>query len=77
MPRQEPETIDTIAQQITAYLAANPSAADTVEGIASWWLGQRASEERVQDALDLLVDRQLVVCHRSSDGHLLYGRGKG
>lgn len=76
MPPEEPETIDAIAQQITEYLMRNPLAADTVEGIANWWLGQRASEEHVQEALNLLVARQQVVCHRSADGHLLYGRAK-
>ncbi|MGA7180821.1 MAG: hypothetical protein WBX11_14725 [Thiobacillaceae bacterium] len=80
MPPEGSDTIDTIAQLIMEHLKLNPLAADTVEGVANWWLrqrGLRASEEQVQKALDLLVVRQQVVCHRSLDGHLLYGRGKG
>jgi hypothetical protein len=79
MPPEESETVDRIAQQIIEHLMLNPLAADTVEGVANWWLrqrGPRASEELVQKALDLLVIRQQVVCHRSPDGHLLYGHGK-
>lgn len=33
--------MDEISLRILAYLAENPAAADTVEGIAHWWLLER------------------------------------
>jgi hypothetical protein len=52
------ERINVIAQIIERYVAEHPRAADTVEGIRSWWLGgQQYADpfDDVQKALDLLV----------------------
>lgn len=79
MQAAESETIETIAQQISEHLVLNPLAVDTVEGVAQWWLGQQGlgvHQALVQKALDLLVVRQQMICHRSLDGQLLYRRGK-
>jgi hypothetical protein len=48
-----------IAQIIEDYVAQHPRAADTAEGICSWWVAPRcygASREEVQAALDYLVE---------------------
>jgi hypothetical protein len=79
MPPQEAETISSIAGQVREYLSAHPKAADTLEGIAGWWLPQQgasANLELVQQALDYLVARNEVVRVQSADGHVLYARGK-
>lgn len=58
-----------------AYLRSNPRAADTVEGIAQWWLRRGATtpaRTSVQAALELLVARGSVVCHVKTDGAAIY-----
>ena len=53
-----------IGFQILAYLADNPEAQDTLEGIAQWWLLERKiqSETRqITDALSELVERGLLL----------------
>lgn len=69
---------DSVANLIREYLRVHPLAADTVEGIAGWWLcaqETKASPERVQEALDILVARHEVRRVRSLDGHVLYMSG--
>ena len=70
------DRIDRVAGDVVRYLAAHPDAADTVEGIARWWLArQRYDDARdlVAEALVRLVDRGLVQqCTRN--GVTLFGR---
>jgi hypothetical protein len=68
------ETLD-LAQAIEAYLAAHPAAADTVEGIARFWLSPAAAPRSllmVQRALDLLARDQRVVTCKRTGGLALY-----
>ncbi|HEX6975519.1 MAG TPA: hypothetical protein VF147_14035 [Vicinamibacterales bacterium] len=61
--------------EILAYLEAHPSAADSLEGIVSWWLPrQRYVEARdlIQRSLDRLVDSGRIVTTRLPDGTVLY-----
>lgn len=49
---------DEIQREILAHLLAHPEAEETLEGIAEWWLLERAIERRfreVEAALDQLV----------------------
>jgi hypothetical protein len=71
----EESRIAQLKDEILKYLGAHPQAADTVEGIASWWLlRQRYQEEiqKVQQALDDLVERGLVTKTTLADGTTLY-----
>lgn len=55
--------IESAAEMITNYLKAHPNAADTIDGIVSWWLTrQQYAESRdiVEKALELLVQRDCV-----------------
>jgi hypothetical protein len=48
--------IGEVVAQITRYLAANPSACDTAEGIRQGWLaGTASTPQEVSAALDHLV----------------------
>ena len=76
--RDEPPSAD-VAGELLDYLRERPNAADTLDGIMNWWLPrQRYETERrkVEQALDELVARGLVVKNRLDDGTVLYSRGK-
>ena len=54
---------EDVAREIERYLRNHREAADTVEGIAKWWLQRQRFEdamETVESALEILVDRGLV-----------------
>ncbi len=71
----EPD-VETLAREIGAYVATHPSAADTIESIARWWLAgsQKPSLTRVEAALALLVSRGLVARFPLPDGRFVYQR---
>ena len=53
-----------IAQSILAYLADNPDAQDTLEGIVEWWLLKqhiKRQTEKVKAALIELVEKGLII----------------
>ena len=56
--------------EILAYLAANPDAQDTLEGVAEWWLLEqqiRTKTSDVKDALDRLISKGLVIERKGKD----------
>src|SRR5262245_18672139 len=64
-----------IVQCILEYLKAQPQSADTLEGIAKWWLmRQRVSEATalVQQTLDHLKSEGLIHERRLPGGSTLY-----
>jgi hypothetical protein len=68
-----------IAYEILAYLARNPDAQDTVEGIAEWWLlAQRIEREigKVEEALTELVTKDLIVERKGKDSRVYYRLNK-
>jgi Fe2+ or Zn2+ uptake regulation protein len=68
------------ADEILAYLTAHPQAADSLEGIVSWWLPRQRFEQaraRIQETLDQLVERGLVERISVADGTVLYGKPRG
>lgn len=68
-------TIAQLRDEILKYLAAHPRAADTVEGIANWWLPRQRYEadiQKIQQALDELAERRLVAKTTLADGTILY-----
>lgn len=76
MPIDKDE-IAALAEQIRLYLETHPAAADTLDGIVSWWLqGPRHPHavEGVERALEILADAGVVEKVTRSDGHVIYRR---
>jgi hypothetical protein len=47
MPPQDEQLITHAAAEITAWLAARPNSADTLEGIHRWWIRWPGPEEAI------------------------------
>ena len=64
------------ASEILDYLARNPHAEDTIEGIQRWWiadpLNNSVSIEALQHALDLLVDKGVLVARINEKSSVVY-----
>jgi uncharacterized lipoprotein YddW (UPF0748 family) len=66
-----------IEQLVARYIADHPNAADTVEGIRSWWIAadmRDASRAEVQAAVDSLVSHGTLSHTALPDGTPLYAR---
>ncbi len=75
MPEINDAEVRRIAEKIACYLRAHPYAADTLEGIAEWWLpskGIEVSTSMIQQALDELCTQSIVVCHVQPNGNNIY-----
>ncbi|HWV14443.1 MAG TPA: hypothetical protein VN030_03345 [Cellvibrio sp.] len=76
MPNQYlDDDVQQIANEITRYLQEHDSAADTLEGVAQWWvLRQRLQEERnkVERAMHYLCEQGIVETRSLPDGKILY-----
>lgn len=71
-PTSDPSVL---CQGILHYLRDHPSAADSLEGIASWWLPPSdfsTTQEAVQMALNLLVAEHRIARIDLADGQTLY-----
>ncbi len=71
--------IGAVAASIRRYLLDHPNAADTLEGVAQWWLSGDADHERlstVQRAIEQLVDRGEMARQTLRDGTVIYERNK-
>lgn len=65
----------TLIAAIEAHLAAHPTAADSAEGVARWWLGGSglaATAGEVELVLALLVRRHRLRRVMFADGSTLY-----
>ena len=70
---------DALADRIRRYVREHPNAADTLEGVAAWWLSgsaDAASLRRVQEAIDRLVSEGEVSRRTLGDGTVIYERNK-
>lgn len=66
---------EPLAPRILAYLQSHPTAQDTVEGIAEWWLLEERIQRRVtevQATLDRLVKRGWLLARQGTDGRIHY-----
>jgi hypothetical protein len=66
-----------VTEEVLSYLDRHPGAADSLEGIVQWWLPQQRYEterERIGAALEVLVQKGLLVKRRLVDGTVVYGR---
>jgi DNA-binding MarR family transcriptional regulator len=64
-----------VACDILAYLAENPGAGDTIEGILEWWLIEvkiKQETEKVQKALDVLEAKGFVIKSRLKNSRVFY-----
>lgn len=66
---------DNVALCILAYLRCRPRAADTVEGIANWWIAQQRlneSVEEVQRSIETLKAQGLISERKGPDGRSIF-----
>lgn len=69
--------VEAVAVAITHHLQSHPLAADSVDGVARWWLGTAhagVTVAQVERALDLLVARHAMRRLRLTDGAFLYSQ---
>jgi hypothetical protein len=68
-------SVDLAIEQILAYLRRYPQAADTLDGIAVWWLGDRAAAiptEALTLALERLAKKGVLAGRTLPCGNLLW-----
>jgi len=68
-------SINSLANEIKAYLDNHPCSADSPEGIAKWWLSRQRyinSVEQVQMALELLAEEGVLNKSKAADGQTIY-----
>lgn len=70
--------IERARARIEAYLVAHPLAADTVIGVARWWIGppHDLSLETVEAVLDLLVEEGRIVRIINPDGGVVFAAAR-
>jgi hypothetical protein len=64
-----------IVHDILAYLADNPAAEDTIEGIAEWWLLEQHAKQQVaqvQGAIAQLVGEGLLLERKDKESRVHY-----
>lgn len=60
---------EVVAAAIERYLASHPQAADSVDGIANWWLADPdANRATIVAALDRMVAEGKLLAHLGADG---------
>ena len=72
------QQIAMVAEKILRYLCIHAEAADTVEGIARWWLRRRDYEVTpglVDEALQQLLREGLAIETSTPSGNEIYRRG--
>jgi Fe2+ or Zn2+ uptake regulation protein len=74
--QSQDEHLTPIVDAILRYLHSHPDAADTVEGIAKWWLPTAwcVDVRSVQHALSRLEAQGLVHRRINADQHEVYSR---
>ena len=73
---QAQHNVQRISEQIARYLSEHPQAADTIDGICSWWLPNASVEPQVVRAvIDALVLRGFLQKKQLPDGTIIYCRG--
>lgn len=68
-------TPEKYTDMILYYLQRHPGAADTLEGIVRWWLGQARidiSVEQVHEALEELIHQEIIKTETQKDGNILF-----
>jgi hypothetical protein len=71
----EPDRDTDIEDAVLGYLGCHPHAADTLDGIAHWWLPQQryvTAQARIEAVLQHLVTRGVLRLRRLPNGSALY-----
>ncbi len=70
------EHLAAIADAIVSYLDSHPDAADTIEGIAKWWLPAKMCGDMrsIHSALARLAAQGVVQRRTHADRHVVYSR---
>ena len=71
--------IDALAERIRRYVREHPNAADTLDGVAGWWLGGGTEGEwleTVKIALERLVASGELTRRTLGDGTVIFERNK-
>ena len=69
--------VNAVAARIRLYLSDHPNAADTVEGVATWWLSGNASRDwinTVQRAIEQLAESGEITTKTLADGTVIVER---
>jgi hypothetical protein len=80
MPIDVTPSVHDVREALRRYLRERPNAADTLTGIAQWWLPESIrgiSIERLQAAIADLIAANEVRCTILPDGTQLYARAGG
>jgi hypothetical protein len=76
LPRPPSVIIAQLVAEVRRYVLAHPRAADTLNGVTSWWLpphlAQTALREDVEEALDQLSALGLIERRELPDGSTLF-----
>jgi hypothetical protein len=66
--------VEDIARELEHYISLHPTAADTLRGIARWWLTRAAipALDNVETALAALVGRGVLIRKPLPDGNSIY-----
>lgn len=77
-PAEPADAADLAAALLLAYLQGHPHAADSLEGVARWWLGDdgRFSPAEVERALERLVAAGHLRREVLADGRTLYAAAR-
>jgi hypothetical protein len=62
-PTRDLTAVDDLARLVMGYLREHPDAADTLSGVAEWWVVRQQIRVDLEDlgrALDLLVERGVI-----------------
>ena len=73
------EMVSGIAERIERYLMQRPEAADTAEGISSWWLSSPLGADALPAVLAALLQleaRGVVVRMEREGGATIYGSAR-
>ena len=71
--------ISTLVELIASYVGEHPNAADTVEGVARWWLPEKYKLEpinKVITALDSLIELGVMEKNKVADGKVIFSAMK-
>ena len=74
-----PQDNEDLVRRIHSYLSDHENAADSLHGIAQWWLGEKQGAYRlchVEEALNELIKRRVVQKETNVDGTVIYKRAR-